>query len=769
MCRSPSKPLPTLAVRISGLVQGVGFRPYVFRLATRMGLRGTVANGPAGVEIIVQGRQAQEFCKQLRSNPPRLAAISRFQIRRCSAPRYRNFEISPSRPATGLSGPANGRLDVPPDMAPCLACRRDLTRDGGRRRGYPFTNCTQCGPRYTIIERLPYDRPNTTMAGFRLCPACHREYTDPANRRFHAQPNACPICGPKVRLLNRSGQPVRSKDPIAAAARALLAGKCVAVLGLGGFQLACNATDTAAVARLRQRKSRPAKPLALMVADLRAARRFCRVSRAGRELLCSAAAPIVLLPKLTAPHVQLAARVAPDTNRLGVMLPGTPLHLLIFARLQELAPGRVPALVMTSANHRDEPIIAEEPELLRKLGGVFDLVLTHDRSVANRCDDSVVLEGSPPVTVRRARGYAPAPLALAPPFHVKHPTLALGAEARNCFCLAAANRAWLSPHLGGLGSASAEQFLRDTLNRFLDWFGVRPSRVACDLHPDYASTRLAEQLGRELGVPVLRVQHHHAHALAALAATVGPRPTRKAPALALCFDGTGYGTDGAIWGCEFLLVRPDLSWSRVGRLGYLRLADVGAELADPAGVAEAYLRQCRGEHVPSGSGPLSSSLGRLFDAVAAIAGVKRQASYEGEAAVALEAVAVNRSRRYPFPITRDPDGQLVLDPRPALLSSAADARAGVPGGVIAGRFQNGFLQAAVSAARRVAVSHRVSRVVLTGGCFQNRRLLDGMTHGLARAGLLVAAPSPLPVNDGGLSLGQAIAAGSASGWAGSSD
>jgi len=753
--RVSGPPAASLRIRITGQVQGLGFRPFVYRLARAMGVRGTVANSSAGVLVLAQGPRAREFADRLRREPPPLARVTGFKVERARTASCPDFRIVRSRRGPGRA------VDVLPDIATCPDCRRDILRPGDRREGYPFTNCTQCGPRYTIIRSLPYDRPRTTMAGFALCPDCRREYEDPADRRHHAQPNACPACGPKPFLLDRQGRRITEPDPLGRAAAMLAAGRVVAIRGLGGFHLACDATEPAAITRLRRRKRRPHKPFALMVENLAAARRFCRVTATGRDLLLSPAAPIVLLRRRARPSLAVADNVAPDNDRLGVMLASTPLHILVFARLRTRL-GRDPVLVMTSANRRDEPLIAEDEELVRTLGRVFDAALSHDRPIANRCDDSVVLDGRPPVLVRRARGWAPTPVRLDPVFHVKHPTLALGGEMRSCFCLAAGNRAWLSPHLGDLSSPEAEAFFRDTLDRYLAWTGVRPTRLACDLHPDYLSTRLAERMSRELSLPLSRVQHHYAHAVAALT-EVG-----SGPALALCFDGTGYGTDGAGWGCEYLMVGSNLKWLRAGHLRYLRLPAAGAVLADPARVAAAYLRQAGAErgrkrgvigHPP---GVPCSSLGRLFDAVAAISGVKRRATFEGEAPVALES-AVDRAERagYRFPVQASGDEQepVIIEPGPALLAADEDSRRGLPGGRIAARFHNGFCRAAVEAGLLVARRYRLDRAVLTGGSFQNSILRTRIARGLRAGGLFVHHPVLVPLNDGGVSLGQAVAAG----------
>ncbi len=758
----------------------MGFRPYVYRLAISMGVVGTVANSSSGVEIRCQGLRVREFISKLKANPPPLARVTSFRVRPAKPRRFKGFRIV----ASGNNGdmiphrvPIPGAL-VLPDIAVCPECRKELLCSKDRRFCYPFTNCTQCGPRYTIVRTLPYDRPRTTLRGFQMCPDCSREYQNPEDRRFHAQPNACPECGPSLSLLDSSGR-LLACDPIMESARAIAAGRIVAIKSLGGFQLACDATSTKAVARLRQRKSRPAKPLAVMCENLSAVRGFCRITGTGRELLCSPAAPIVLLRKRYGDtirnHVPISVSrlIAPNNSHFGVMLAYTPLHVVLLRELHRLQ-GRAPVLVMTSANTRDDRLTASDPELLQELRGVFDLALTHNRPIANRCDDSVVLADKRPIMVRRARGYAPQPIVLDPWFHVKQPTLALGAELRNCFALADANRVFLSPHIGNLGSSRAEHFFHNTLERYLDWTKLKPCRIACDLHPNYLSTRLAERLSAKWKLPLFRVQHHYAH----VAAVMAEHGIQK-PALGLAFDGTGYGTDRAIWGCEFLLVGPDLSWRRVGHLKYLQLTEPGAVVANPGRVAAGYLLQVTGR-VPRQLGlsryvgPVrnllqahravaTSSLGRLFDAVAGITGVCRNAAFEGQAPIALEACANPDEQGHYFRdnvLLTHPDPALV-DPGPIISQVLEDVLAKTDPAVVSARFHNTIVRAVARLAHQLARSYRVNTVLLSGGSFQNNLLRHRVSAELRRKGYRVVYNQLVPVNDGGISLGQAVSCGTA--------
>ncbi|UCG43546.1 MAG: carbamoyltransferase HypF, partial [candidate division WOR-3 bacterium] len=567
----------SVKVLVQGQVQGLGFRPYVYRLAKSRGVFGTVSNSSRGVEIIAQGPNTRAFVRDLRRNAPPLARIARFRVVEFDAPRLSDFKIVRSRKDSALG------VDVLPDISVCPECRSELLDPRDRRYRYPFINCTQCGPRYTIIESLPYDRTQTTMKRFPMCPDCSREYSDPTDRRFHAQPDACAECGPRVSLLDTKGTLVAA-DAISVAAEVLDRGKILAIKSLGGYQLACDATDDRAVRLLRRRKGRPSKPLAIMCRNVRTARGLCRVNRASRVLLASPAAPIVLMPKGPKPHTRLSPMIAPGNNCYGVMMAYTPLHVLLLDELMRRS-GCEPVLVMSSANRSDEPIAASEEEVLADLAGIFDFILTHDRPIANRCDDSVVLGTDEAITSRRARGYAPQPIVLDRPFHVKQAVLALGGELRNCFALAKRDKAYLSPHIGDVSSPRGEDFLHKTLDRYLEWTGgTRPGAIACDLHPDYASTRLAERLSRRINTPLYRVQHHYAHIVSVMA-----ERGLRGPVLGLACDGTGFGLDGAVWGCEFLLIKPDLSWTRVGHLGYLKLTEAGGVLANPSRVATGYL------------------------------------------------------------------------------------------------------------------------------------------------------------------------------------
>ncbi len=747
-----------------------------------------MANTGGGVVIIAQGRSAREFIRRLQQHPPPLATIASFAVARARLRRYDSFTIRPARNSQLVT--RDSPIHVLPDLATCPDCRRELADPQDRRYGYPFINCTQCGPRYTIIETLPYDRPRTTMRRFRMCDRCRREYADPSDRRYHAQPIACPDCGPKVAIIStRNSQLVTRNSPVVAAARALLQGQIVAIKSLGGFQLACDATNTRAVARLRRRKDRPAKPLALMCESAAVAGRICRLGTKARKVLLSPAAPIVLLPKSAVPDIAVAASVAPGNARLGVMLCYTPLHAILFRRLRALA-GKPAVLVMTSANRKDDPIAAADEELTKELGSVPDLVLTHDREIANRCDDSVVLVDEVEVKakvedstsnstltstcslsiLRRARGYAPRPVPLAGMFHVKHPTLAVGAEFKNAFALASGGRAFLSPHIGTVATARGKEFWLDTLVRYKEWTGIQPEVIACDLHPDYASTRLAEELSRRLELPLVRVQHHYAHILSVMA-----EHGLAGPTLGLAFDGTGHGTDGAVWGCEFLLVQNDLNWQRVGHLSYMRLTGAGDEVANPSRVAREYLRQASrmegsgvlgfwGSGLNSRTrGPLNppglrtSSLGRLFDAVAAISGVCRTASFDGQAPVALEAVANPNERGHWF--TRDlldlSVSPALVRPEPLLLDVSRETSAGASPASISAKFHNTIALAVVSLADELCRRHRVTTVCLSGGSFQNSLLRCRIVAGLR--GRRVCWNHLVPLNDGGIALGQVAA------------
>lgn len=623
---------------------------------------------------------------------------------------------------------------------------REVLDPNNRRFGYPFTNCTQCGPRYSIVQDLPYDRAKTTMAGFKLCPRCAAEYEDPRDRRFHAQPNACPECGPRLRLLDRDGRPHPTDDPIRRVVELVREGRIGAIKGLGGFHIVCDASQEAVVEELRRRKARPDKPLAVM-ASREQVRSLCWLSPEEEELLLSPQAPIVLLRR----RGGVSDAVAPGNRYIGVLLPYTPLHHLLFA-------SGMPPMVCTSANLRDEPIVKDAREVVEGLAGVVDFVLDHDRAIVTRCDDSVVFWEGEVVFVRRARGYVPTPIRLEMELP---PILGCGAQEKSVFALGREDRVYLSPHLGDLNSLGCLNLFKEVFERYRRWFGIEPVLAACDRHPDYLSTRFAESLG----LPVVRVQHHHAHIAGVMATN-----NLSGPVIGFAFDGTGLGEDGEIWGGEFLLV----DYQKFQRLGHLRpLPLVGGEGAiwEPKRILAGYLVATFGpeilKEVPGLEGFFwvkaqiasgvnvvwTSSMGRLFDAVAALLGGPDRVSFDGQAPMWVEAIAeLGEEGFYPFGVS----GDLVLDPGPTFEAILKDRARKVPPGVCAARFQNMVVQAARVIGERVRRGTGVSQVCLGGGVFQNRILLARMVAGLESAGFRVYCAKGIPPNDGGISLGQVV-------------
>jgi hydrogenase maturation protein HypF len=739
-------------IRVEGVVQGVGFRPFVHRLAGDLGLAGFVRNDARGVEIEAEGDPAsvQRLLAGLQADAPPLASVEA----------VRAVEVTPRGDAgfsiAGSVGGAPAAL-VTADAATCADCLAELRDPGDRRFRYPFVNCTNCGPRFTIVRGVPYDRPNTTMAAFAMCARCQAEYDDPADRRFHAQPNACPVCGPRVRLVGAAPQ---GRDLVASAALALRGGAIVAVKGIGGFHLACRADDEAAVARLRARKHREDRPFALMAADVGAARELVALEAADVEQLCSPASPIVLAPRRAAAAV--AGAVAPGMRELGVMLPYAPLHHLL------LRDAGAP-LVLTSGNVSDEPIAFRDEEALERLAGIADLFLLHDRPIATRTDDSVVrTTGGRPAVLRRSRGLVPAAIGL--PVAAARPVLACGAELKSTFCVARGSRAWVGHHVGDLRNAETLTSFRDGVEHFERLFDVRPEVVAHDLHPDYLSTSYA--LERD-GVELVGVQHHHAHLAACLA-----EHGLSGPAVGAIYDGTGHGTDGTAWGGEILL--GDLrSFTRIGHLATVRLPGGDRAAREPWRMACAWLVALHGEvpEVPralvgavdaerweavarmalSGfAAPETTSMGRLFDAVAALCGLRPVVTYEGQAAIELEALA-DATEPGAYDLGAD------LDARALVAAVAADADAGVGVPVIAARFHRAVARATAAACARADTK----LVVLSGGVFQNRLLLTWTTEALEALGLRVLVPERLPANDGGISYGQAAVAAALSSGAGS--
>ena len=702
---------------VTGVVQGVGFRPFVHSLAARAGLAGFVLNDARGVVVEVEGDPdaIEAFAAGLADEAPPLAEIAHIVAADVDPLGERGFRIDASRP--GVPDTL-----VPADAATCEDCLAELFDPRDRRHRYPFINCTHCGPRFTIARRVPYDRVNTTMAGFDMCDECRAEYEDPWDRRFHAEPIACAGCGPHLDM------------PLADATGLLRAGGILAVKGLGGWHLACDAADERAVHRLRTRKQRDQKPFALMAPDPSA---LCLVDASAEALLRSRERPIVLMPRRA--EAQLAESVAPGNPTLGVMLPYTPVHHLLLHDFG--AP-----LVMTSGNRSDEPIAVGDEDARRRLGDIADAFLGHNRPIHRRCEDSVVRPSFP---LRRARGFAPRALALPAP--APAPLVATGAELKSTFCVARGGEAFLSPHLGDLDSEPAFRAFREDLGLYLSMLGIEPAAVACDLHPDYLSTRWAA----DQGLPVVRVQHHHAHAAACLA-----EHGEVGPVLALVFDGTGLGADGTLWGGE--LLRCDLeSFERVAHLEPVPLPGGEAAIREPWRSAAAYLERA-GRPVPferwrtvreslKVNAPPSSGMGRLFDAVAALLGVRERVSYEGQAAIELEWLAGGGDAE-PYSCSVA-DG--LIAGADLVRAAHDDLAAGRPRAEIAAAFPEGVAAAAVAACEQ---AEGPSTVVLSGGSFQNLRLLDSTRARLEREGFRVLSHRKVPPNDGGISLGQAAVA-----------
>jgi hydrogenase maturation protein HypF len=746
---------------IEGIVQGVGFRPFIYQLARRNCLNGYVSNTSVGVDIEVEGdpEAIARFLAEVEAEVPPLARITRLDTSYLPPAAYEDFRIEMSRAAEKRSAL------ISPDVAICADCLRELLDPRDRRYRYPFINCTNCGPRYTIIMDIPYDREKTSMRHFEMCPDCSREYHDPMDRRFHAQPDACWVCGPKIWLEDARRAPVAG-EPVETLCRLLEQGHIVAIKGLGGFHLAVDASSERAVARLRERKRREEKPLALMSSDLDAVRRYARISEAEEERLLSRERPIVLLAK-DDPEGLIAPSVAPRNRFFGVMLPYTPLHHLI---LREVA---APALIMTSANLSEEPICIDNEEAVRRLSGIADYYLFHDRDIYLRSDDSIlrVVQGATRL-IRRSRGFVPVPVFTEGELPQ---VLAVGAELKSTICLTKGNRAFLSQHVGDLENLETLEFFELTVNHLQRILEIKPELIAYDLHPEYLSTKWA--LAQE-GVRLVGVQHHFAHIVSCLAENGVPGPV-----VGLSLDGTGYGTDGRIWGGE-LLVAGLTGFRRAGHLRYLPLPGGAKAIKEPWRMAVSYLRAAFGEEFPrlpflegveaealrllpqmmdkGLNSPLTSSCGRLFDAVAAICGLRSTVAYEGQAALELEQAMAwppdGGPKPYPFGLVEGEDG-LLLDFLPAVRQVARDVQKGVPVQEISLRFHLALVDALAGAAVRVRQESGVNEAALSGGCFQNRFLLSALSEALLGAGFnKVYTQAQVPSNDGGISLGQAVAA-----------
>ena len=806
-------PIHCERIRVRGIVQGVGFRPTVWRIANALGVRGHVGNDGEGVliEAWADPRTLQSLIDRIWREAPPLARIEDVQrVPGATTEAPPDFRIAVSTVTTT-------RTHVAPDAAVCKDCAQEVLDPFARRFRYPFTNCTHCGPRLSIVERIPYDRAHTTMAGFSLCPACAAEYSNPADRRFHAQPIACHVCGPRLSLVRTDERAIALDaltflDEADAACTLLQKGHIVAIQGIGGYQLACDATSVEAVASLRLGKQRERKPFALMARDVKVIRRYCDVSDAELDLLTSAAAPIVVLDRLAsvavprtecgsgaagvtaaAAGVEAAAaisdQVAPGVNTLGFMLPNTPLHHLLLKRMER-------PIVLTSGNLSDEPQVIEPREARRRLGSIAEYFLEHNRPIARRVDDSVarVVSGRPRI-LRRARGYAPAPLPLPPGFERAPRVLGFGGALKNTFCLLRDGEAILSAHNGDLDDALTRADYAKSLSEYGAFFEFEPQALACDLHPEYASTRMAQAQARASDIPLVATQHHHAHIAACLAEN--GVPLRTAKVLGVALDGLGFASDGTLWGGEFLLA-DYVGYCRLGTFKPVALLGGEAAVLEPWRNTYAHLKaemgwatfamnysqlelfrflQSKPRELLDGmlargvNAPLASSCGRLFDAVAAAMGLARErAFYEGQGAIELEA-AVDRdwlvngdpALDYPFAIPRMKGGFPYIEPLAMWQALLGDLILETPLGVMAARFHRGLAQAIVRmidqlVAQSVSEPTPIRSVVLSGGVFQNRVLFEAVRAGIAASGLTVLTHSRVPCNDGGLALGQATIA-----------
>jgi hydrogenase maturation protein HypF len=760
-----------LRIHITGIVQGVGFRPFVYNLATRHSLKGWVKNTSAGVDIEVEGEKESLdlFLQELRDEAPPLSRIDEFSAAFQPPNGFHSLEILHSEAVEGAFQP------ISPDVSICADCHRELFDPNDRRYRYPFINCTNCGPRFTIIKDIPYDRPKTTMASFPMCPDCEREYNDPSDRRFHAQPVACPVCGPQVtfeRLEN--GTLASSEKAIAETCKALANGDIIAIKGLGGFHLACDATNAQAVTKLRNRKLRVDKPFALMMPDIETAEQYCFVSEAERQLLLSSARPIVLLKRK--PESNIVKEVAPHQDWVGVMLPYTPLHYLLFADQN----SHFTALVMTSGNLSEEPIATDNDEACERLSTLADAFLMHNRDIHIRCDDSVVrvfddnrqsqvVIRKSIYPIRRSRGYSPFPVKL--PFEAPQ-ILAAGSELKNTFCITNKNYAFLSHHIGDMENFETLQSFEQGVEHFEKLFRVKSEAIAHDLHPNYLATRYALERAERESILASGVQHHHAH-IAACMAEHGLDGMH--PVIGVAFDGTGYGEDGAIWGGE-ILIADYKSYQRRFHIEYFPLPGGDAAIKKPARTALALLWTLglewdeklsplaefaeqdqmilRAQLERKINTPMTSSMGRLFDAAAALAGVRQQVNYEGQAAIEFEALADSaEDGKYSFGLRHDQ-----VQVGNAIEALIQDVKSGIPVSKISAKFHNGLAECVLEVCLKIRYETGIDEVALSGGVWQNITLLGRTLSLLNKEGFRVYIHREVPTNDGGLSLGQAVIA-----------
>jgi hydrogenase maturation protein HypF len=748
-------------IKVRGVVQGVGFRPMVYRLASQHHLKGSVYNTTSDVTIVIEGLlpDIESFINRLEKSAPPQSRIESISIEDEPAKGLQQFTIEASR-----AEDREYQL-ISPDIATCHLCKNEIFDPSNRRYQYPFTNCTSCGPRLTIIEAMPYDRPNTTMRAFRMCEQCQREYDDVNDRRFHAQPNACPVCGPVLSITDSSGNSLKG-DPLTLAAELMRQGKIIAIKGLGGFLLACDATDAAAVALLRERKRRGAKPFAVMMATINEIERCCHVSEQEKELLESSQSPIVLLKRNDQPSM-LSPVIAPGTAYLGVMLPYTPLHHLFLSKIER-------PLVMTSGNLSEEPIAADNEEALQRLPSIADYFLTHDRNICSRYDDSVAMVvNNKTQVIRRARGFAPYPVKL---LFSAGSVLACGAETKNAFCLTRENYAFLSQHIGDLENLETLENFEATIRLYKKMYHIEPEVVAYDMHPEYLSTKYALDLIEATGLKGVPVQHHHAH----IASCMADNGINE-PVIGVAFDGTGYGEDGTIWGAEFMLAGYS-GFKRLAHFEYVPLPGGKAAIERPYRMALSYLFKIFGDEalnldLPFLKGidkgetaliktqierkintPYTSSCGRLFDAVSALLNIRKEADYEGQAAVELESIAeLNDSGGYPFDVI-EKDGIKVVSFDRMFRSTIDDMMNKKLATYIAGRFHLTIAEVVLTVCRMLVEKTGVNRIALSGGVFQNRLLLELTIKKLEEEGMTVLVHHDVPANDGGIALGQAVIA-----------
>ncbi len=746
-----------MEIRIMGIVQGVGFRPYIYRLAQKHQIRGWVLNNEKGVFIDAESEEnnLHQFIEDIPKFAPPLARIESLDVKRLSPVGYPTFEIRESEETEEKF------VLLSPDVATCEQCLSELFSTENPRYRYPFINCTLCGPRFTIIKDIPYDRPKTTMGSFKMCSLCQSEYENPSDRRFHAQPNACPACGPTLRLEDRGGREVEG-DPIEKSLILLKKGEILAIKGLGGFHLACDARNEEAVSTLRSRKYREDKPFAVMCRDIEEVRRHCEVNSEEERLLLGIERPIVILKRKK--DCEIASAVAPHQDTLGVMLPYTPLHHLLLQ-------GPLKTLVMTSGNVSEEPIAYKNEEARSRLSRIADYFLFHNREIHMRCDDSVMraFQGRP-YMIRRSRGYVPSPIKLSFPLEM---ILACGGELKNTFCLTRGQYAFLSHHIGDLENLETLNSFEEGIEHFKRLFYIEPKAVAYDLHPDYLSTKYARSIS---DLPKIGVQHHHAHIVSCMAEN-----GIDGEVIGVALDGTGFGTDGTLWGGEFL--RASLrDFDRAAHLKLVPMPGGSMAIREPWRMAMVYLSEVFGEEAPRLkidltkrldlrrwnflrkamvqriNAPLTSSMGRLFDAVSSLLSIRDEVHYEGQAAIELERVAnPNVSERYPFYIDLD-RRPMVLDPSEIIRHIIKDLNRNVPASTISGKFHQTIAHLIIEASEAIRSREGLNRVVLSGGVFQNMLLLSLVTKGLKELGFDVFTHQLVPTNDGGISLGQAVIA-----------